>query len=214
MSRRLVGLSTVPLEQLPERCRGCMYWQHDAVLPRECGVLRDEEAYRAWCSDVMAMSGEYGRAAVDDDGLLGFVVFGPSTAFAQARHLPSGPPDPSASFLACLHLTPHARGRGLGTVLLRAALRDLAQRGGRSVQAFADATGRSVETSPMVSVEFLLRQGFTVERAHPQVPLLKLDLRTLVSLNENLEAVLESLRIRIAVPRHAPATLSTPDRPR
>ena len=44
--------------------------------------------------------------------------------------------------------------------------------------------------------------------------LLKLDLRTLVSLNENLEAVLESLRIRIAVPRRAPATLATPDRPR
>ncbi|HSQ22074.1 MAG TPA: GNAT family N-acetyltransferase, partial [Coriobacteriia bacterium] len=121
---------------------------------------------------------------------------------------------PTGALIACLHLTPHARGRGLGTVLLRAALRDLAQRGVRSVQAFADATGRSVDTSPMMSVEFLLRQGFTVERAHPQVPLLKLDLRTLVSLNENLEAVLESLRIRIAVPRHAPATLSTPNRPR
>ena len=65
MSRRFVGLSTVPLEQLPERCRGCMYWQHDAVLPRECGVLRDEEAYRAWCSDVMAMSGDCGRGVVD-----------------------------------------------------------------------------------------------------------------------------------------------------
>jgi hypothetical protein len=108
-----------------------------------------------------------------------------------------------------MHLAPEARRRGLGGVLLRAALRDLAGRGERTVQVYALAQRTDYENAPMVGVEFLLRNGFTVVRPHPEVPLLRLDLKSLVSWSDNLEAVLESLRIPVGVPKRAPATIAS-----
>ena len=61
---------------------------------------------------------------------------------------------------------------------------------------------------PVVGVEFLLRNGFTVARPHPLVPLLRVDLKSLVSWTENLEAVLDSLRLPVRAPRREPVTLS------
>ena len=50
------------------------------------------------------------------------------------------------------------------------AMRDLASRGERSVQAYASAERVDFEVAPMVGVDFLLRNGFTVSRPHPAVP--------------------------------------------
>ena len=66
----------------------------------------------------------------------------------------------------------------------------------------------SLRNQPLVGVEFLLRNGFVVATPHPEVPLLRLDLKSLVSWSDNLEAVLESLRIPLRVPSRAPATLA------
>jgi len=76
-------------------------------------------------------------------------------------------------------------------------------------QAYATTAGDDYRGVPFIGVEFLLRNGFTVVRPHPDVPLLRVDLKSLVSWTENLEAVLESLRLPMRVPKHAPATLST-----
>jgi len=90
---------------------------------------------------------------------------------------------------------------------LRAALRDLALRGERRVEAFGAVHKPAVlEESPFVGMDFLIRNGFTVSRPDPLYPLLKLDLRSLAMLTENLEAVLESLRFPLRVPKRAPAT--------
>jgi hypothetical protein len=108
-----------------------------------------------------------------------------------------------------MHIAPEARRRGVGGVLLRAALRDCISRGERTVQSYALARTTDFETAPMVGVEFLLRHGFTVARPHPEVPLLRLELKSLVTWADNLEAVLDSLRIPVRVPKHAPATLAS-----
>jgi hypothetical protein len=108
-----------------------------------------------------------------------------------------------------MHIAPEARRRGLGGLLLREAMRDLASRGERSVQAYASAERVDFEVAPMVGVDFLLRNGFTVSRPHPAVPLLRVDLKALASWADNLEGLLEALRIPLGAPRRAPATLST-----
>jgi hypothetical protein len=77
-------------------------------------------------------------------------------------------------------------------VLLQAALRDLHSRGERAVYAFGSVSGEP-KGRPITDLEFLLEQGFTVERPHLVYPLLRLDLRTLATWTENLEAALESL---------------------
>ncbi|MHB8705366.1 MAG: GNAT family N-acetyltransferase [Coriobacteriia bacterium] len=106
--------------------------------------------------------------------------------------------------LCCMHILPEARQRGLGKVLMQAALRDLVQRGERTVQAYATTRQGDFESSPVVGVQFLLRMGFTVARPHPEFPLMQIDLRSLAAWTENLEAVLESLRLPLRVPTRAP----------
>jgi len=148
--------------------------------------------------------GECGRVVVEDGTVLGFIKYAPARLVPQARVMPAGRPDPGAVLIMCMHIEPNARQRGLGKVLLQAALRDLTMRGERTVQAYATAVRGDYALSPVVGVEFLLRMGFTVARPHPTLPLMQLDLRLLASWTENLEAVLESLRLPLRVPRGAP----------
>jgi GNAT superfamily N-acetyltransferase len=210
MARKLVGLSLVGNEQLPAGRGECLFWEHGQRLSASCGAYCSAVEREAWVRRVVGEWGECGRVAVDDGDALGFIKYAPPGYFPQARHMPSGPPVSDVVMIACMHVTAEARGRGIGGVLLRAALRDLAQRGERSVQVYADASGVRAAESPMVGVEFCLRHGFVVERPHPQVPLMRLDLKTLVSWTENLESVLESLRLPLRVPERAPATLVSP----
>lgn len=209
MPRRLIGLSVADRQHLPSRCADCVFWESEAPAPRECGSVCDARRAAEWVRIVAAEWGECGRVAVQDGTFLGFVKYAPPAYLPQALHMPAGPPLEDAPLLACMHLAPEARRHGLGGVLLRAALRDLAGRGERTVQSYALATRTDYETAPMVGVEFLLRNGFTVARPHPEVPLLRLDLKSLVSWSDNLDAVLESLRIPMRVPKRAPATIAS-----
>ncbi|MBN1192906.1 MAG: GNAT family N-acetyltransferase [Coriobacteriia bacterium] len=209
MSRRFVGLSVVDSKSLPSRCAGCMYWQSVQILPMRCGALCDRQAADDWVSKVSAEWGECGRVAVEDGEFLGFIKYAPPRYLPQTRAMPAGPPLDDAPLITCMHIAAEARRHGLGGVLLRDALRDLVGRGERTVQAYALAQRVDYETAPMVGVDFLLRNGFTVARPHPDVPLLRLDLKSLVSWTDNLDTVLESLRIPVRVPKRAPATLSS-----
>lgn len=206
MTRRFVGLSTIEPERLPLDCGRCQFWESAAKLRRECTPATDEAELKEWARRVTSEWGEFGRAAVEDGEVLGLIKYAPPAYFPQARHMPSGPPVEGVPLIACMHIVPEARRRGLGGVLLRGALRDLAQRGERTVQAYATTDRAGFTGVPLIGVEFLLRNGFTVLRPHPDVPLLTLDLKSLVTWAENLEAVLESLRIPIKVAKRAPAT--------
>lgn len=209
MARTFIGLSLAEPERLPVPCTGCMYWQSAEPQTVECGAACDDDAATAWMRRVIAEWGECGRAAVTDGEVLGFIRYAPPVYFPQSMRMPAGPPDPDVVLISCMHIAPEARRRGLGGLLLREAMRDLASRGERSAQAYASANRGDFELVPMVGVDFLLRHGFTVSRPHPVTPLLRVDLKALASWAENLEGLLESLRIPLGAPRRAPATLST-----
>ena len=169
--------------------------------------MSDEELQRAWLRRVTDEWGDCGRVAYEDDEILGFVKYAPSGYFPQSQTFLAAPVDPTVPLISCLHISPDARHRGLGTVLLRACLRDLVGRGERRVEAFGFATpGASLEDMPMLGMPFLLRNGFVVSRPDPLYPLMRLDLRSLILWQDNLEAVLESLRFPLRVPKQAPAS--------
>jgi len=188
-------------------CSGCAFWESAGERPRKCGAVCDADLQHAWYRRVSDEWGECGRVAYEDNEILGFVKYAPSGYFPQAATFPSAPEDQSVPLIACLHISPDARHHGLGSVMLRAALKDLVARGERKVEAFAAAHKPTVlDDSPFLSMQFLLRNGFTISRPDPQHPLLKLDLRSLAMWSENLEAALESLRFPLRAPHRAPAT--------
>ena len=207
MTRKLRPLTLGDLDRVPASCRGCAFWEAAGERERTCGSVNDPELLRAWYRHVTDEWGECGRVAYEDDELLGFVKYAPSGYFPQASTFPSAPQDPTVPLIACLHIAPEARHHGLGSVMLRAALRDLVSRGERRVEVFAAAQKPAIlDESPVLGIEFLLRNGFTVSQPDPHYPLLKLDLRALVTWTENLESVLESLRLPLRSPNRAPAT--------
>lgn len=209
MTRRLRPLEISDLDRLPAGCSGCGFWESAGERERRCGSVRDIELQRAWFRRVSDEWGACGRVAYEDDEVLGFIKYAPSRYFPQASTFNAAPEDGSVPLISCLHISPDARHHGLGTVLLRACLRDLIQRGERRVESFAyTEVAGSIDDMPMLGMPFLLRNGFTVSRPDPSFPLMKLDLRTLAVLRDDLEAMLNSLRFPLRVPSRAPASLS------
>ncbi|MDR3687370.1 MAG: GNAT family N-acetyltransferase [Coriobacteriia bacterium] len=207
MTRRLRPLSFDDLGRLPAGCGGCTFWESAGERARLCGATCDAELQRAWYRRVTDEWGECGRVAYEDDELLGFIKYAPSTYFPQSQTFAAAPTDPSVPLISCLHVSVDARHHGLGTVLIRAALRDLVGRGERRVEAFGfNAPGAVVDDMPMLGTPFLIRNGFTVAHADLLFPLMKLDLKSLIIWQDNLEAVLESLRFPLRVPSRAPAS--------
>ncbi|MDO9108255.1 MAG: hypothetical protein Q7U89_04600, partial [Coriobacteriia bacterium] len=142
------------------------------------------------------------------------IRYAPPGYFPQSRHFASGPASPDTVLLTCIHIRDDARRHGLGSLLLRAALRDLVGRGERTVQAFAGAvSGSDMALQPVIGVEFLLRNGFNVVRPHPSYPLMELDLRSIAKWAENLESVLQSLRIPLRAPTPVPIPMSIKEPP-
>lgn len=204
MTRRFRPLTAQLTRSLPPACSGCVFWESPEPLPPVCGAKCDPAFAAGWVQRVRSEWGECGRAVVEDGETLGFIKYAPPGFLPQARTLPAGPPDDRDVLLACMHIAPDARRKGLGKVLLQAALRDLVQRGEKGVQAYATVRQDEFETSPVMGMEFLLRMGFTVSKPHPSMPLMRLDLRSLAAWTDNLEAVLESLRLPLPMPHRAP----------
>lgn len=205
MSRRLRPLALKDLSALPISCEHCVFWESGDKLERKCGSRCHAEVQAEWYHRVMQEWGDCGRVAYEDDIPLGFIKYAPNGYFPQAQTFAAAPQDPTVPLIACLHISEQARHHGLGTLLLRACLRDLVMRGERKVEVFAAARRpATLGESPMVGIEFLLRNGFTVSRPDPEYPLLQLELRSLAVITENLEAVLESLRLPLRLPERAP----------
>jgi GNAT superfamily N-acetyltransferase len=182
-------------------------WETGGLATVSCEPDRARAELADWVETVRAEWGECGRIAYENGEPLGFVKYAPPRFFPQVASMPSGPPDEDAVLLACLHVEPDVREAGLGKVLLQAALRDLVSRGERAVEAYATTQLAQRETSPLMSVEFLLRQGFAVSRPHPLTPLMRLELKSLASWTDNLEAVLEALQLPRRVRERIPAPL-------
>lgn len=208
MTRKLRALLASDLGRLPTDCGACAFWESQPKLERRCSVVCDEDLVKAWHRRVTDEWGECGRVAYEDDEVLGFIKYAPSGYFPQAATFAAAPRDPKVPLISCLHIASDARHRGLGSVLLRAALRDLSMRGERQVEAFGSVKKPAIlDEAPLVGMEFLLRNGFTVSRPDSTYPLMKLDLKTLAMWTENLESVLESLRIPTRrIPKRAPAS--------
>jgi len=204
VARRFRPLTGDLLKTLPPGCSGCAYWETAEPLAARCGERCDVELVSAWMDRVAAEWGSCGRIAVVDGEVLGFIKYAPGSLVPQAQVMPAGSPDPRAVLITCMHIMPEARQRGLGKLLMQAALRDLVMRGERTVQAYATTAHGDYSLSPVVGVQFLLRMGFTVAHPHPVMPLMQMDLRSLVAWTENLEVVLESLRLPLRVPRRQP----------
>lgn len=210
MSRRLVNLTLDTLEDLPARCRGCVFWELDPVAADRAARAGDAELSKeAWASQTLLEWGSCGKLIYVDEAPAGYVLFAPPAYVPRSVAFPTSPVSPDAVLLMAAYVVPDFAGGGLGRMLVQGVARDLTRRGIKAIEAFGRerpaAADRGAEhdagTSAalpgehrcVVPADFFRSVGFKTVRPHPRFPRLRMDLRTALSWKSDVEAALDKL---------------------
>ncbi|MHA6806253.1 GNAT family N-acetyltransferase [Salinifilum ghardaiensis] len=196
MSRRVVEVTLDNLDQLPPRCRRCVFWELGSTgqQAEEFGATELEK--EAWVSGVLLDWGVCGHQLLLGDTPAGYAFYAPPARVPAAGAFPTAPVSADAVLLTALHVVPERRRLGLGTLLVRNVARELSRRGVRAVEAFADAAG---ERSCVIPAEFLQRVGFHTVRAHEQWPRMRMELPEEPTWKADVDAALQNLTATMTV---------------
>lgn len=174
VSRRMGILTLDTLGHLPQRCRGCVFWE----LSPDCTAVCDGADYgldkEAWVSATLLDWGSCGRIAYVDEQPVGFVSYAAPRYVPRSAEFPTGPASPDAALLMTAHVAENYARTGLGRMLVQACAADLAERGIGALEAFGDSRGES--GACVVPSGFFHAVGFRTIRSHPHYPRLRLDL--------------------------------------
>ena len=192
MSRRLVNVTLDNLDDLPQRCRSCVFWELDPVAmdrALEAGDTRFEK--ESWVSATLLEWGSCGKIAYVDGVPAGHVLYAPPAYVPRSVAFPTSPVSADAVLLMTGHVLPDFQGGGLGRTLLQGVAKDLTRRGVRAIEAFGDEKWAS--PACVLPADHLRSVGFKTVRAHHRWPRLRLELKTAVSWREDVEVALERL---------------------
>lgn len=192
MSRRTVSVTLDNLDDLPRRCRRCVFWELDPVARERAEEAGDTALEKeAWISSVLLEWGSCGRVAYVDAVPAGYVLFAPPAYVPRSIAFPTSPVSADAVLLMSAFILPEFAGAGLGRMLVQQVARDLSRRGIRAIEAFGDA--RWSAPGCLLPSDYLLAVGFKTVRPHPRYPRLRLDLRSAVTWREDVEYAIERL---------------------
>lgn len=213
MSWHVSALTLDNLDDLPKRCRRCVFWElapHLADQAADFGSIELEK--EAWLSEVLLEWGSCGRVVHVGGKPAGYVMYAPPSAVPRVAEMPTGPVSADAVLLTAMQVMPEFAGEGLGRMLAQAVVRDLTRRGVRAVEVFGSARPG---TGPgcVVPADFLRAVGFKTVRPHPRWPRLRMDLRSAMAWKEDVEAALMQILKTVTVPMQAAAPVGRPGRP-
>jgi GNAT superfamily N-acetyltransferase len=192
MSRRIVNITLDTLEDLPRRCRRCVFWELDPISADQAVQAGDPALEKeAWVSATLLEWGSCGKIVYVDGVPAGFVLYAPPAYVPRSVAFPTSPVSPDAVLLMTSHVLPEFAGGGLGRMLVQSIAKDLTRRGFRAIEAFGDLKWEA--PSCVVPADHLLAVGFKTVRPHPRYPRLRLELKTAVSWREDVEVALERL---------------------
>ncbi|MCW2606493.1 MAG: hypothetical protein JWO60_1186 [Frankiales bacterium] len=192
MSRRAVSITLDNLDDLPVRCRSCVFWELDPVA-RDRALEAGDTAFEkeSWVSATLLEWGSCGKVVYVDGAPAGFVMYAPPAYVPRSIAFPTSPVSPDAVLLMTGHVVPDFTGGGLGRVLLQGVAKDLTRRGVRAIEAFGDEQWES--PACVRPADHLRSVGFKTVRPHHRFPRLRLELKTAVSWREDVEVALERL---------------------
>jgi GNAT superfamily N-acetyltransferase len=197
MSRRLVNLTLDTLEDLPRRCRQCVFWELDPVsAERACATGDPGLEKEAWVSQALLEWGSCGKLVYVDGMAAGFALYSPPAYVPRSMAFPTSPISADAVLLMSAHVLPTFAGGGLGRMLIQGVARDMTKRGIRAIEAFGDAKfGDEMDelSGCLAPADFFLAVGFKTVRPHPRFPRVRLELRTALSWKSDVEYALEKL---------------------
>jgi GNAT superfamily N-acetyltransferase len=192
VSRRLVNITLDNLEDLPTRCRRCVFWELDPVNKQRAEDAGDPELEKeAWISSTLLEWGSCGKLVYVDGVAAGFVMFAPPLYVPRSVAFPTSPVSADAALMMTAHILPEFQGGGLGRMLVQGVAKDLIRRGIRAIEAFGDLKWE--KPGCMLPAEYMLAVGFKTVRPHHHYPRLRLELKSVLSWREDVEVALERL---------------------
>lgn len=190
------------LDELPRRCRSCIFWELGSRRPDDCldaaedhqarseRAARDRVRKQGWVTAQSLESGAPGVLLRRDDHTIGYALFAPARA-VPARGGSVPPSSADALLLATAWVDPEARGHGHGRQLVQAAVREALRLDCRAVEAYGDRRAR--EWDCVLPAAWLLHEGFEVTAEHPRYPLLRIDTGRVARWAESLEHAVDEL---------------------
>jgi GNAT superfamily N-acetyltransferase len=192
MSRRAVNVTLDNLDDLPTRCRQCVFWELDPLALDRALVAGDTAFEKeSWLSATLLDWGSCGKIAYVDAVPAGFVLYAPPVYVPRSVAFPTSPVSADAVLLLTGHVLPDFAGGGLGRMLLQAVAKDLTRRGVKAIEAFGDEQWSA--PACVLPADALRRVGFKTVRPHHRWPRLRLELKSAVSWREDVEVALERL---------------------
>lgn len=192
MSRRVVNVTLDNLDDLPRRCRNCVFWELDPVA-YDRAVEAGDTAFEkeSWVSATLLEWGSCGKLAYVDSVPAGYVMYAPAMYVPRSVAFPTSPVSADAVLLMTGHVLPEFVGGGLARMLVQGVAKDLVRRGIKAIEAFGDLHDDG--PACVMPAEYLKSVGFKTIRPHHRYPRLRLELKTTVTWSENVEAALEKL---------------------
>lgn len=192
MARRLVNITLDNLDDLPGRCRRCVFWELDPVAADRAIESGDPELEKeAWVSAMLLEWGSCGKLVYVDGAAAGFALYAPPAYVPRSVAFPTSPVSADAVLLMTAHVVPEFAGGGLGRMLVQGVAKELTRRGVRAIEAFGDLKWDGPRC--IVPADHLVAVGFKTVRPHPRWPRLRLELKTALSWREDVEVALERL---------------------
>ncbi|MQA93109.1 MAG: GNAT family N-acetyltransferase [Streptosporangiales bacterium] len=189
MSRRLVSITLDNLDDLPRRCRRCVFWELDPVSGDRAADPGLEK--EAWISSTLLDWGSCGKIAYVDGVPAGFVMYAPPLYVPRSVAFPTSPVSADAVLMMTAHVLPEFAGGGLGRMLVQGVAKDLTRRTVKAIEAYGDLKWDG--PSCTLPAEYLLAVGFKTVRPHHRFPRLRLELKNAISWREDVEVALERL---------------------
>ena len=192
MSRSVVNVTLDNIDDLPTRCRRCVFWELDPVArsrAEEAGGTDLEK--ESWVSATLLEWGSCGKIVYVDGVPAGYVIYAPPAYVPRSVAFPTSPVSADAVLMTTAMVVEEFAGQGLGRVLVQSVAKDMLRRGIRAIEAFGDARGDGAHC--VVPADYLLAVGFKTVRAHHRWPRLRLELKNALTWREDVEVALERL---------------------
>lgn len=190
MTRKAVRLTVETFEAVADPGAASLFWELDPV--RRARVPRDQAASvkREWIQGVQRDWGPCGRVVTVDDLPVGYALYAPAAFVPGSAAFPTAPVSADAVVLTRLWVSPEQRGGGLGRMLVQSMAKDLVE---RRACAAVEAFGAVRRSDQVLPEGFLSSVGFITQRAHPNSPRMRMELRSAVKLRDEVEQALERL---------------------
>jgi hypothetical protein len=190
--RRVASITLDNLDDLPTRCRRCVFWELDPLSQARAIEAGDSALEKeAWVSNILLQWGSCGKIIYVDGVAAGYMLYAPPQYVPKSIAFPTSPVSSDAVLMITASISSEFSGGGLGRVLVQNLVKDLTHRGIKAVEAFGDLKPDGM--SCVMPADYLLAVGFKTVRPHLRYPRLRLEIKTALSWREDVEVALERL---------------------